>query len=198
MKTRHVLALISMTLAPISVTANLLAADATTTVGKVVQDAKTKVFELLDKKHVTVNFKNSSATLEQSEIDELKTLLEANKGQGAIERVIVATWADKEYPAGKGEKLSEADRKLADQRAEGIKKALTSLGITKVDTYSMAEHPSWISKAFNSEQAKVKGEGAVKSADDQLASEIGQKMRDKGGPGTAVVLVRHAGDYSAH
>lgn len=163
-----------------------------------VDDAKTKIFQWLDKEHVTLNFKTGSTTLPQNEIDELKTLVDASKNKAAIEKVIVATWSDKEYPAGSGEKLSDADRKLAEQRADTIKKALSSLGVAKVETFSMAEHPSWIAKTFNTEQAKVKGQGEVKSADDALASEIGKKLRENGGPGTAVVLVRRAGDFSTH
>lgn len=202
MKMRHALLLI-----PSALSFNLFAAEGTlsqkvesakTQVSAAVDEAKSKIFQWLDKEHVTLNFKNGSTTLEQSELDELKTLVDASKNKAAIEKVMVATWSDKEYPAGQGEKLAEADTKLAEQRAETIKKALSGLGVAKVETYSMAEHPNWISKAFNSEQAKVKGEGTVKSADDQLASEIGKKLRENGGPGTAVVLVRRAGDFSAH
>lgn len=174
------------------------AESASSAVKGAVQNVKTELFDIMNKETVTVNFKDGSSVVDQGEVNDLKALLTSNKREGKIDSLIIAAWSDKDYPAGQGETLSDADRKLADQRADAVKKTLTSLGAGKVDSYSMAEHPSWIAKTFNTQDAKVKGEGAVKDADDNLTAQIGKQLKDKGGPGTVVVLVRREGDYSAH
>lgn len=167
-------------------------------VGGAVQETKTKLFDAFDKDSITVDFKNGSAALEQGEIDDLKALLTSNKRDGKLERVIVASWSDKDYPANKGERLGDSDRKLADDRSAAVKKALAGLGAATVDTYSMAEHPTWMAKAFNTKDAKVKGQGTMNDADDSISAELGKRLKDKGGPEKAVVIIRRAGDFTVN
>lgn len=177
------------------VAAPVLAAD---TVAKTWQEMKTKAFEAFDKQTVTVDFKTGSAVVDASEVSDLKALLDANKRESAIDRIIVAAWADKDYPVEKGATLSETERKLGDARAARVKDALQKLGVANVDTYAMTEQPTWLNKAFNLSDAKVKGEGQTKDAEDAYIQEVGKKLRDKGGPGKAVVYVRHTGEMAAH
>ncbi len=62
----------------------------------------------------------------------------------------------------------------------------------------MAEQPDWIAKSFSLSDAKIKGETTPKDAEDAYVMEVGKKLRDKGGPGKAVVYVRPVGEVSAH
>ena len=162
------------------------------------QELKTKLFETFDKQTVTVNFKTGSSAVDESELSDLKALVAANKHEAKIDRVIVAAWADKDYPTEKGAKLSAAEVKLGDGRAARVKELLHKLGVANVDAYTMAEQPNWIQKAFNLSDAKIKGQGVAKDAEDNYVQEVGKKLRDKGGPGKAVVYVRHVGEFAAH
>lgn len=162
------------------------------------QDVKTKFFEAFDKQSVTVDFKEGSAALDAAEKSDIKTLLTANRRDAKIDRVIIAAWADKDYPDADGAKLSDAERKLGDERAAAVKAELKVLGVTNVDTYTMAERPTWLAKAFNTSDAKVKGQGTTQDAEDAYVKEVGDKLRGKGGPGKAVVYVKHVGELAAH
>lgn len=171
---------------------------AETTVQGVIQDAKTKVFEAFNKESVTVDFTAGKSEVTAAEQKDLTALITAAQSDGKIKEVIVASWSDVEYPATKGESLPQAAKDLATARNTNLSRVIKTLGVATVTTYTMTEQPNWIEKAFNTKDAKVKGEGDVKDADDNLAAEIGKTLRDKGGPGKAVVLVRREGDFSAH
>lgn len=173
-------------------------ASADTTVSSTVQDIKTKFYELLGKDTATVAFKSGSSVLSESERQNLAAIVSAVRMDATVSSAIIAAWSDKEYPATKGERLSESERSLADARLAVIEGSLLSLGIKNVETHTMAQHPSWIGKLLNTKDAKVKGEGTVEDANDQLATEIGQVLRDKGGPNKAVIIIRRVGDNTAH
>jgi hypothetical protein len=168
------------------------------TVSNAMQDAKTKVFEAFHKESLTIDFSSGSAEISASEQKDLAALIQAAKNDGAIKQVVVASWSDSEYPATKGEELSKAARDLADARNANLSKAIKALGVTSVETYAMTAQPNWIQKTFNTDAAKVKGDGEVKDAEEHLATQIGKTLRDKGGPGKAVVLIRREGDFTAH
>src|SRR5690606_38329831 len=110
--------------------------------------------------------------------------------------VVVAAWSDREFPESKDKTLSDADRKLADKRAESVKTALRNMGLAKIETHSMAEHPGWLARTFNTKDAQLKGEGKVKNSDDLVVAELGKKLREEGGPGKVVVFLRRAGHFS--
>ena len=171
---------------------------AETTVQGVIQGAKTKVFDAFDKESVTVDFATGSAEVTVAEQKDLTALIAAAKSDGKIQAVVVASWSDAEYPATKGESLPQAAKDLAAARNANLTRVIKTLGVTTIQSYAMTEQPSWIAKTFNTQDAKVKGEGEIKDAEDHLAAEIGKSLRDKGGPGKAVVLVRREGDFAAH
>jgi len=79
-----------------------------------------------------------------------------------------------------------------------VKQALKDAGAGDVDAYSMAERPTWIQKTFNTEGAKVKGAGEVKDTDDAQVAQIGDRLRSKGGPGTAVIVAKYEVSAAAH
>jgi hypothetical protein len=168
------------------------------TAGKAVQDLKTKAYDLLDKDVTTIKFGNGVSTLTANERGQLKAVVDAVRDDTKVDRVIVAAWADEELPSGKDAQLSQAARDLADLRAKNVKAVLGELGVDKVDVYSMADQPGWIAKAFNTNEAQVKGEGKVADANDEAAAKLGKLLRDKGGPSTAVVVVKRVGELAAH
>jgi hypothetical protein len=171
----------------------VLAAD--DSVEKSVQEVKTKVYEILDKDTVTVEFKAKSSALAEDERKDLEAVVNAVRADSKVSSVIVAGWADKEYPATKGESLGSAERKLAKARSESVKAALNRIGVKTVEAHSMAEQPSWIGKMFNTKDTVVKGEGVVDSADEKLSADLGRILKENGGPGKVVVIVRREGEY---
>lgn len=154
------------------------------------KDAKKTAFRLVDKETVAVIFTKGQSAVSESDKADLKALYDAAKADAKIDQVIVAAWSDHEYPANKDQHLDKTDRKLADDRAYHVKQALEAIGAKNVETFSMAEHPSWISKKFRTENAKLKGAVAPKDLDDAAVEEIGKELRRAGGPGKAVVFVR--------
>lgn len=169
-----------------------------TPVSTAIQDIKTKVYELLGKHTATVSFEPGKSTLSAGERQNLAAVVAAVRQDATIGSAIVAAWSDQEYPASKDQSLAKAERQLADARLASVREALTNLGVSSVETHSMAEHPSWFSRLMNTEDTKVKGEGKVKDANDEMIMEIGKLLRDRGGPGKAVVLIRRVGDRVAH
>lgn len=162
------------------------------------EQVETKVYQLLDKNMTTIKFANRSDTLSEAEITRLRAFAKASKDEANLDQIVVAAWSDKEYPAARDENLEKSDRDLADKRAEAVKKVLKDAGAKDVDTYSFAEHPSWLSRIFNTEQAKLKGSGKVKDSEDRVIASLGKQLRAKGGPGSTVVILKHKDEVVSH
>jgi hypothetical protein len=145
----------------------------------------------------TVKFEKGSATLTDTERRTLRAMITAVRDDTKIENIIIAAWSDSQYPAKEGSKLSDADIKLASQRAENVKTVLTELGASDIKIYSMAEHPSWIAKTFRTEEAKVKLSLNGKHIEDRKAEVIAQTLQSEGGPSSVVVIVKRATSVSA-
>jgi outer membrane protein OmpA-like peptidoglycan-associated protein len=159
---------------------------------------KTKIFEALRKNTSTVNFATKSSTLTPGEIENITAVVNAAKNTGVVSRVIVAAWSDQEYPTGKGANLSKEQIDLAKARAEGIKQALEKLEVKNIETFTMTENPSWFGRLFNTDETKIKGAGQISDPDDRLLEEIGRTIKEQGGVGKAVVIVRQAGEGLTH
>src|SRR5690606_17748749 len=127
---------------------------------------KTGVYDLLDKDITTVRFESGSAELSESARSDLRSLVQSVRDDSKVEKVIVASWADKLLPSHSDAKLTEQDRNLANKRSENVEKALKDLGAKDVETYSMAEHPNWIQKTFATDEAEIKGAMNGKPAED--------------------------------
>ncbi len=162
------------------------------------QDLKSKFYELLGKDTASISFTAGSATVSEGERKNLAAVVAAVRADANIATAIVAAWSDKNYPESEGQELSKADRKLAYDRAKATEKVLQGLGVKSVEIHSMAERPTWLGKLFNTEDAKLKGEGVLRDANDQLDHDIGKILRNNGGPGRAVVVVRREGDRTVH
>lgn len=148
-----------------------------------------------DKQTHVINFANSSSALEENQKQNLEVMINDFRRDAKIASVIVSGWADREYPTKKGQTLSYEQRTLAKERIEMVEADLKRMGISSIETHSMAEQPGWMNKMFNSKDTVMKGEGYVDSANDKLVSDIGKILNSQGGPGRVVIIVRRVGDY---
>lgn len=156
---------------------------------KALESAQTTLYDIMDKDITTVQFEAGSATVSDAERLELRALVQSIRDDSKIENIIVAAWSDKDYPA-QGKNLSKRDRELAEKRSENVKKVLDQLGAKDIDTYSMAEHPSWIAKVFNTDDAAIKDSIKGKQIEDRTTASIAKTLKAEGGPSTIVVLVK--------
>jgi hypothetical protein len=104
-----------------------------------------------------IQFKEGQASVSDSELQDIKKVIDDAKTAGKVSEVSVVAWADREYPPS-GQAASKSDIKLADKRADNLKKYLKDkLGVRSVTTYNMAKRPNAIQELFDTRQAKVKG-----------------------------------------
>lgn len=73
-----------------------------------------------------------------------------------ISDVIVISWSDQEYPSDNLKQLSKTQRELALSRNEAIKNYLKTIRSFDIDTYSMAEQPSSLSRILNNSETRLK------------------------------------------
>jgi hypothetical protein len=161
------------------------------------EKVQAKVYELLDKDIATVKFASGSTAITESERSSLRAFVTAAKANGKVDKFIVAAWSDEEMPQG-DDKLSEKQQNLAKDRNHAVKQALKDAGADDVDTFSMAERANWIQKTFNTEGAQLKGAGKIKDAEERVTAQIGDRLRSKGGPGTAVIVAKYDVSAAAH
>lgn len=154
--------------------------------------------DLMDNKITTITFEKNDLRLSSDAKESLTALAKATKGNKNVDALVVAAWSDANYPAAKGQQLSDANRKLADARKDEIERFLKKAGANDVSAYSMAEQPSWISKTFNTEGALIKNKGRKLTDESKLEAAIGQRIRDAGGPGKGVVVIKFDTDVVAH
>lgn len=157
---------------------------------KVSEKTKTETYDILDKDLTTIKFDKGSTMLSDTERSTLRAMIIAALNDSEIKNVVVAAWSDSSYPAKNGVKLNDSERKLADQRGKNVKAVFIELGVPNTKVYSMAEHPSWITKAFHTEEAETKLSVNGKHVEDQKAEAIAQILETKGGPSTVVVIVQ--------
>ncbi len=106
---------------------------------------------------VEITFAPGSANLTEQSRTALTSLLNQADQAGDIEEVMVLSWSDEEYPAGSKNKLSKAQRDLAEKRSEAVEKLIKSAkDDVDVDTYNMAKQPNVLSKWLNTKDAKLK------------------------------------------
>jgi hypothetical protein len=153
-------------------------------------------YQILDKDLATISFDEGSAVLSDSSMKALSDFAKATNGESKVDHYIVASWGDQDFPA-KGE-LSRSQRKLADLRANNIKKVLGSATSEKIKTFEMTKQPNWIQRAFSTETAELKSKGASNTSSERVLKEIGQRLHDKGGPRTAVIVARFSNEVSTN
>jgi hypothetical protein len=106
--------------------------------------------------YVEIDFDKHEKDLTADDKRKIQNLVTSAQGHKNIDEVVVAVWPDQEYPA-KGQKLSKAQRDLANDRAKEITRFLKEdCNVKDVDKVSMAERPSLTSEFFKTESAKIK------------------------------------------
>ena len=122
-------------------------------------------------KFVEIEFMLGSTRLNENAIETLNSLIEQGRLMGPVDRVIVLSWADDEYPSAKIKKLSTEQRKLAELRNKAIKKYIAAISSYNVNTYNMAERPHIISRWFNTTDSQLKSsllQAGLPTTDDEL------------------------------
>jgi hypothetical protein len=145
-------------------------------------------YRVIDKDLAKVTFDKDSSDLSKDSFATLADFVNTTKNESRVDRYIVATWSDQDSPA-KGE-LSKNERKLATMRSENIKKGLSAAGAKNIDTYEMTEQPNWMQRAFSTPTADINNKGRSNTANERMLKEIGQKLREQGGPRTAVIVAK--------
>jgi hypothetical protein len=104
-----------------------------------------------------VSFDQGSASLNEVTRGQIRDLVKQAKDSGKnIDKVEIAAWADREYPA-KDTKASPADVKLADQRLKQIRTFMKNdLKINHVSSLNMSKRPNALQKFFNTSDNKAK------------------------------------------
>ncbi len=156
------------------------------------------ISKLISSDMTVIEFEKGSDKLSSAAKDKLAALAKATRNDKNIDALVVAAWADVDYPAAKGEQVSDAERKLADNRKNEVERVLEKANADDVSSYSMAEQPGWIAKTFNTEGALIKNKGKKLTDQSRLEAAIGKRIRGAGGPGKAVVVVRYDTDVVAH
>ena len=138
--------------------------------------------------NTTVAFELKKAALSDSSKEQIKDLLNQARGQGEIKEVQIAVWSDNPVPP-EGKELSKNDRDLAKEREEALKIYLKkNLNVRKVEAFNMASHPNWLSRTFETSDAKLKSE-IVKGENYRMSEESFKVFRDSGDSSKAVILV---------
>ncbi len=153
------------------------------------QKAKAAAYDFLDKDTVSIEFDKNSSVVTESMKTSIHALLDAIMKDGKVEKVYVASWADRSLPADSSDKLSDGDKTLAKDRAENVKMILDARGINDVKIFNMAEQPSWLGKTFKSNDAEVKETMKGQHVGDQDMRALGKKLEDHGGLSQVVIAV---------
>lgn len=181
-----------------AVTTFASAETAASKMSQAMEDAETKLYDLMDKDINSVSFAKGGFALSENETRSLRAVYKSVLRDDSVKKVIVAAWADREGIRA-GEKLSDADVALADKRTDAVKKVLTEVGAKNFELHNMAQDATWIAKTFKTRDAAVKEamkKGNAKEKDTEVNA-IVRLLEEKGGAGKAVVIVARSNSFSA-
>lgn len=141
-----------------------------------------------------IEFKRGTATLTDNAKKNLRSLVDNAKAKGTIDKLHVAVWSDKAVPAANRPDLSDADRKLADDRISAIESYVSeTLQVSNIDTHNMAEKTDWFARGFNTQEAELSSLFAQEGAPSDVTPEQFKVVKQKGGPMKAVILLNMEG-----
>lgn len=184
---------LALVVAPVLAPA-VVKADAGTALKDAGQAIRTAAYDITDKNSVSLSFDAKSATLSDSQKNQLKALNDAFASDGKVRDVVVAAYADRNYPKGK-ETATKQERELAAKRGDAVKAYLTGIGAKSVAIYNMAEKANWFERKLVMKDAQVKREATEKadsvSNDDAFFEALGRHLTSVGGSGKVIVLMRH-------
>ena len=135
--------------------------------------------------YTELNFKKSSAHLDNSDYVALDDLVMKSKRSGKIDEIKIISWADVEYPQSKGRHASNGQKNLAEQRNKNIKKYLKkNYPSINVEVYNMATRPNALQELFNTSDARTKK--SIETAGVELGGEYHANFAKK--ESTSLVL----------
>ena len=104
-----------------------------------------------------VSFDQGSASLNETTRAEIRDLIKSAKDSGKkINKVQIAAWADREYPA-KDTKASKGDVQLAERRLKEVRTFMQNdLKVNHVASYNMTKRPNALQKLLNTPENKTK------------------------------------------
>lgn len=106
---------------------------------------------------VEIEFAPGSALLTPLSRISLQALLQQASASGDIDKVLVMSWADEEYPSKSIKKLSRPQRDLAEKRNAVVRNYLQAARVgLNVDTYNMAKQPNVLARMFNTTDSRLK------------------------------------------
>ena len=173
---------------------------ATEKIGEKVEDMTPEVFKSETAKkeaapipaHLKVeslSFASGVTQLTEDEKAKLKAFVENAMTSGTIKDIKVAAWSDNEVPTDPLKSLSKEDQKLAEDRAEHVKKYMRDqLKMKKVEIYNMAHGTSRLAKAFRTEESELRTAFSDKAATTKLRPEV-IAIRDYGKASSVVIVV---------
>ena len=113
---------------------------------------ETVVLQVIEKSSAVITFPIGQSTLSSEEATKLKSFVADMKAQASVEKFVIATWSDKDYPA-KGKSLGDADIKIAKNRNESIKSSLDAAGVKNVEYFTMTTQPNWFQRYLSTKTA---------------------------------------------
>lgn len=104
-----------------------------------------------------VKFAEGSFELKAEPQRRLAKLVQKARRLGTIQDFKVIAWADEEYPSVHTKVLSDDQRKLAEERSQGLKTFLHGLDQNaSVHTYNMAERPNALGELVGTSNSRIK------------------------------------------
>jgi|GEM_PF-3551744 len=141
--------------------------------------------------HVTIEFSPGSALLTQTETAKIRDLVASSKSGGMRSKgTTIAAWSDRALPRTSGQKLSDADRDLAEKRADAIKSYLKDeQNVSTVDTYNLADDSNWLARTFKTSDSELRSVFGKKGSETPVTHSEFKVIQNEGGPSTAVVVI---------
>jgi hypothetical protein len=134
-----------------------------------------------------IKFEKGGSALSEAQKKEIVDLVAKARSQGTLDKIELLAWADKEYPSKKAKKNMD-DINMAESRIKEVQQYLkSSLGISSVDSFNMAERPNKAQKFFNTPENKLKGKAVASGAAPSEGKETG--LFDLKGQSSKVIMM---------
>lgn len=105
---------------------------------------------------VEIQFKKGSTFLSDFSKSSLGSLINVASHEGKIDKIIILSWSDEEYPSKQLKVLPKKQKELALKRNKVIEEYINTMRSVDISTYNMAERPNVISKLFKSTDSNLK------------------------------------------
>lgn len=140
--------------------------------------------------YTVIDFPKGKNTVTDAQKQKLRELASVANSRGDVKEIQVLAWADREYPA-EGQKVSNGDKKLADDRIASVKDFLKKdlQSSADVDGHNMAQRPGFFADLVNSQDNKTKNTFEAVGA---APNDVGPRQALTGNKASkAVILVKY-------